>query len=362
MKAGFPIPLEVGLQAQPEAVRFGTTWVLVYELLVANPTADTLQVSAVEIRSTGGSRPTWVLEGPSLHGTARRIPPLLSSKVTDREGASLTLAPGERYLLYLWLELAGDESPPNEISHLFRVASAEASEGVRPLDGPSALVRRRAPTLSAPVRGGRWLVGNGFANNSDHRRWFSVVGGLVIPQRFGADFLKLDKEGRNAADDSLDLASFYAYGEPLYAVADGRVVRVRDGLPDQAVGEAREGLDWSTVPGNHVLLEIGPEHFVLYAHLQPGSVAVKTGDQVQRGQLVGRIGNSGNSATPHLHFHIQSTAELNETPGSPFHFEAFELLVEDYRFQPEKRPLPESGATLRACLPRKGWVVRFPKP
>ena len=59
--------------------------------------------------------------------------------------------------------------------------------------------------------------------------------------------------------------------------------------------------------GNHVTVRIGAGLYVLYAHFDPGSVQVHIGEKVSRGQLLGLIGTSGNSTTPHLHFQIMTT-------------------------------------------------------
>ena len=61
-----------------------------------------------------------------------------------------------------------------------------------------------------------------------------------------------------------------------------------------------------TIGGNHVVLDLGGGRFAFYAHLQPGSLKVKVGDRVTRGQIIGLVGNSGNSTEPHLHFHISN--------------------------------------------------------
>jgi murein DD-endopeptidase MepM/ murein hydrolase activator NlpD len=61
-----------------------------------------------------------------------------------------------------------------------------------------------------------------------------------------------------------------------------------------------------TAAGNHVILSLRNGHYAFYAHLQPGSIRIKPGDRVRRGQVLGLLGNSGNSNAPHLHFHISN--------------------------------------------------------
>ena len=81
-----------------------------------------------------------------------------------------------------------------------------------------------------------------------------------------------------------------------------------------------------TVGGNHVILELAPGVYAFYAHLQPGSIRVKLGDTVNRGDPVGLLGNSGNSTAPHLHFHLTDGNSLLGAEGIPFEFDRFELL------------------------------------
>ena len=81
-----------------------------------------------------------------------------------------------------------------------------------------------------------------------------------------------------------------------------------------------------TAAGNHVILSLRNGHYAFYAHLQPGSIRVKPGDRVRRGQVLGLLGNSGNSNAPHLHFHISNGNSWVASEGVPFLFDSFEVL------------------------------------
>ncbi len=89
-------------------------------------------------------------------------------------------------------------------------------------------------------------------------------------------------------------------------MADGVVTQIKDGIP-QNMPEANSQavpITLETIGGNHVIMDIGNGLFAFYAHMQPGSLRVKVGDKVTRGQVLGLLGNTGNSSEPHLHFHI----------------------------------------------------------
>ena len=75
--------------------------------------------------------------------------------------------------------------------------------------------------------------------------------------------------------------------------------------------------------GNHVVVDIGEGRFAFYAHMQPGSVRVKVGDKVKTGQVLGLLGNSGNTDSPHLHFHVMDGPSPLVSNGLPFVFNSF---------------------------------------
>jgi murein DD-endopeptidase MepM/ murein hydrolase activator NlpD len=75
--------------------------------------------------------------------------------------------------------------------------------------------------------------------------------------------------------------------------------------------------------GNHVVVDIGGGRFAFYAHMQPGSLKVKAGDKVTTGQVLGLLGNSGNTDTPHLHFHVMDGPSPLFANGLPFVFTSF---------------------------------------
>jgi hypothetical protein len=126
---------------------------------------------------------------------------------------------------------------------------------------------------------------------------------------------------------------FPAFGEPVYAAADGTVVRVRERRRDHrsrsswaayalmmVEGSVRELLGSRFVLGNHIVLDVGEGHYAVYAHLRRGSVLVRPGDRVYRGQIMAECGNSGNSSEPHLHFQLMDRRRPTVAAGLPFDF------------------------------------------
>jgi len=121
------------------------------------------------------------------------------------------------------------------------------------------------------------------------------------------DFVRL-VDGRGYRSDPQRAASWHGYGEPVLAPADGIVVGVLDGQPDEPVG----AIGQTPGHGNHIVLDIGDQRFAVLAHLQQGSVRVKEGERVRRGQHIAAVGDSGNSLAPHLHFQVQDRPDLGD--------------------------------------------------
>lgn len=154
--------------------------------------------------------------------------------------------------------------------------------------------------------------------------WFVFWGGRTVvenyhaespDQRFALDLVVVRDE-RTYAGDPRRNKSYFCFGAPILAPADGVVVAAEDGVAD-----SRPGVMNAARPlGNHVVLDHGAGEFSFLAHLRAGSVAVTPGARVQRGEQVGECGNSGNSSEPHLHFHLQTTPVFGQGDGLPAQF------------------------------------------
>ena len=157
-----------------------------------------------------------------------------------------------------------------------------------------------------------------------------MLGGTAhISERFAIDWVRLGDEGRFYRGDPRENSNWFSYNQPVRAAASGRVVLVRDGLPEHpALSEDITGLSFTpeTVTGNAVVVDMGQGPFAVYAHLRPGSVLVKEGMEVEAGQEIGRIGNSGHSLAPHLHFHNEDQPVPLSGEGLAFVLSEFELI------------------------------------
>ncbi|MEV5978969.1 M23 family metallopeptidase [Streptomyces sp. NPDC052114] len=126
--------------------------------------------------------------------------------------------------------------------------------------------------------------------------------------------------------------AFPAFGAPLLAVADATVVHAEDGQRDHLSRNSLPGVLYLMVGegfgrsmggarrivGNHVVLDLGEGTYAAYAHVRQGSLAVRAGDKVLAGQVLGQCGNSGNSTEPHVHFQLMDGPDLDTARGIPF--------------------------------------------
>jgi hypothetical protein len=174
-----------------------------------------------------------------------------------------------------------------------------------------------AVELAFPLRNGTYLVVSGGGNQLINAHLKTMKGERFRPwrgQSYGVDIEKLNALGLRA-EGLLPrrLTAYEIFGEPLYVPCAGEVVVARDGVEEMTPPE----MDRQNLAGNHVIINCGGA-WVLLGHLQKGSVQVRTGQLVAEGQLLGRVGNTGNTGEPHLHIHAQSPG-TEEAPlsGAP---------------------------------------------
>lgn len=128
--------------------------------------------------------------------------------------------------------------------------------------------------------------------------------------RYALDFIFLDTEGKSHRGDGDKPEDYYIWGTPVLAVAAGRVVAAVDGFSDNP---PYQSWDEKAPSGNYVILDHDNGEFSEYSHFQKGSIAVKVGQAVERGQALGLVGNSGYSYEPHIHFQLQDSLDIQAT-------------------------------------------------
>ena len=288
-----------------------------YELILTNTVPLSVDVTSLEVRGSG--RRIETLSGDGLMAAMTR----LGSEV----GATTELTAATVGVVWIDLALASRRALPERVNHRLTVDVGPGLP-VGPTithTGGRATDSQDAPMVIAPpMRGGRWVAVGGPAG--PHRRALQAVNGhLRLGQRFAVDFSALlDAEGRTHSGDPAQNSSYFNYGQSVLAVGAGRVVEAVDRLPDQ-IPNHNVPIPLAEADGNHVILKLGRGVFAGYAHLKPGTVRVRRGQRVRAGQVLGKLGNSGQSTGPHLHFQLMNRPSFLDADGLPFVFRRFRL-------------------------------------
>ena len=198
-----------------------------------------------------------------------------------------------------------------------------------------------AVVVEFPLRGEGWVAVNSPADRIPSH------GTDILGQRYAYDFLRVDRRAGTHYHRAGWLRTFligvptrecYAWGAPVHSPFDGVIVRAVDGFTERSrihpVREAilasrnaltfgPERLPW--ILGNHVIARTGDVH-AAFVHLAPGSVCVSEGHTVRTGDVIGRVGHTGNSTTPHLHFQLMDAADPLVASPVPCAFRSYEVL------------------------------------
>jgi len=289
---------------------------LVYELWITNASSADAVLEKLEVLD--GERVLLTLEGPTL---AARLRPGADGEPTATLGRYM------QSFAALHLSLAPGTAVPQQLSHRITAQALAAPPGqqqVLHMGGGVTVDRREVVVIGPPLLGEGYIAGDSCCDAVRHTRAALPVNGRIrVAQRFAVDWEQLDAQGRIYNGPQQALSSYTIYGQPALAVADARVVSVVDGLPEQTPGRYPRGISLDQADGNSVVLDLGGQRFALYAHLQPGSITVKAGEPVRRGQMLGKVGNTGNSVAPHLHFHVMDGPLPVDANGLPYAIDSF---------------------------------------
>lgn len=311
-------PLAADVLARPWAVKGSDgRFHAVYEVRLVNATPLPWRVTSVTARTSSRVLARWA---------GRRVRTVLRSLRTGED--TRVVGPGEGALAHLTFSTRA--RMPGRIVHVLRLANPRPANGaprrVVEVAARTRVIRRAPAVLGPPLRGDRWIAADGCCLARRHVRAFQPVGGgMFVAQRFAIDWERVDENGRLWVGDESVLTNWRGYGENIHAVAGGTVVRAIDGLPNQVPGALPQGLDPRQADGNAVFQRLRDGRIVMYAHMIPGSVTVEAGDRVVRGQILGRLGNSGNSSAPHLHLHVVDRDAIFAANGLPYVFSRYEV-------------------------------------
>lgn len=231
-----------------------------------------------------------------------------------------------RYYFSLRVPIPLDRAAPAAIRHRLEFTNGHVVEG----GWLSPRVHEQPRVIASPLRGERLV----FLNQATMGYHFNVAmfrdGNLYTTERYAFDAMQANESFTDfcAGDPGVN-SSYFNYGLPIFSVAQGTVVQVENGLPENN-GNAGDVVLNSMIEyaGNHVMIDIGDGVYAGYAHCQTGSIAVEVGDQVRQGDVIARLGNSGNSDAPHLHFQLCDSPDFFWGRGVPFVLETYTKIGE----------------------------------
>ena len=337
--------LQLRVPFEPTAFPSGGRFYLLYELHLANYGPFPLSLNRIEVLDADApaAQPIASFEAESLQAV---LQPLGGRQISDRT-QRLALPDGHCAIAYMSITFERGSPVPTRLMH--RVSTADSAvEGA--LIGSHHTKLR---VLRPPLEGANWLAEDGPSNdeNNHHRRGVVILNGTPVNSRRYAIDWKKTVGGASFSGDAKDVHSYHSYGQSVLAVADGHVVAARDGLPENIPGHGASfhpavPITLETVAGNTITLDLGEGEFAYYLHLLPGSVRVKPGDRVRRGQVLARVGASGDAREPHLHFEVTTSPQLLAGEGVPYLISRYRSQIDgDLGLRTNELPLDHSLVT-----------------
>jgi hypothetical protein len=337
--------LEIRVPFEPTAFPSGEHTYLSYELYLTNLSPSPMTITRVEVLSSDAAdtRPIAAFEGQRLDLLLQPA----AAPVSTGESGPQQLAAGTTIIVFMWVPFENNSSVPASLRHRI-VTAAGSVEG--------ALIRThrmKLEVLGPPLLGGDWLAADGPSNDQDnhHRRGVLVLNGHATISRRDAIDWKRVENGVSFSGDPRDRRSYYSYGARVLAVADAKVVRAVDGLPENVPGHGDAfrpavPITMETIGGNSITLDLGDGQYAYYFHLQPKSLRVKVGEQVRRGQPIAQVGCSGDAREPHLHFEVTTSANLMAGEGLPYLISHYRIRMANDEWPARIRELPLSNTVI----------------
>jgi hypothetical protein len=329
-----------------------------YELLVVNVFSEPVTLTSVTVLDPTG-RELMRIEGNALAAAtqtlfAKTATPVVPASAAVSIDVDLILPP---------------YTTPERVTHRIAYALKADSElalmvGSLEVNAPEVTINRQpAIVLRPPVEGRGWLAASACCKPNIHRDLRIAIDGVRIEtaETFAIDLVKVKNDVVFDGDGKRN-EQYYGFGENVFAVADGTVVYVHDGMPDETPSVLMVPKSKSDYGGNNVILRIAPNVFVWYAHLRQGSLTVKVGDNVKAGASIAKLGNTGPSEGPHLHIGLLNKPDPITGRSVPFLFDSFSLdgSVDFDTSKGDRLAIRPDARQVRSAYPLYGGIVDFP--
>jgi hypothetical protein len=329
-----------------------------YELLVVNVFSEPVTLSSVIVLDPAGKE-LMRIEGGTLAAAtqtlfAKSATPVIPASSAVSVDIDLMLPP---------------DTAPERVTHRITYALKADSElalmvGSLKVDAPEVAINRQpAIVIRPPLKGNGWLATSACCKPNVHRDERIAVDGVRIEtgETFAVDWAKV-KNDRLFDGDGKRVEQYYGFGEDVLAVADGTVVSIHDGLPDQTPFVLMVPKSKTDYGGNNVMLQIAPNVFAWYAHLRQGSLGVKVGDTVKAGAPIAKLGNTGPSEGPHLHLGLIDKPDAITGRSLPFVFDSFTLAgaIDFNASNGDRLAIMPDSRQVRLAYPLYGGIQSFP--
>lgn len=226
------------------------------------------------------------------------------------------------------------------------------------------MIQMREPIIvEFPLRG-EWL-----SPNTPGRK-IPSHGTNKLGTRYAYDFIQVDWERKGLPAYRVSFLQYllgasvneyYCWGKEIYAPCSGTIVKAENSYKERTRTKLLSDMynayknahyfdpkkhDPGFVAGNYVIIENANNVYAALCHLQTGSIQVSVGQRVKKGEVIGKIGNSGNSFAPHLHFQLMDNSDISKAKGLPCVFEEYELF-KDGRWVKVKNSIPKNKDRIR---------------
>lgn len=329
-----------------------------YGLLVVNAFSDPVTLTSVTVLDPSGEE-LMTVDGDTLAAATQSLYTHAPSPVVDASAAvvvevDLVVPPGD---------------VPDSVSNRIEYTLPEGIAGAAIVDdwvvhGPEVAVdRSEAIVIQPPLAGEGWLATSACCSPNVHRDLRLSADGLRLAtaETFAVDWARV--EGNRVYEgEGSENEMFYGFGADVLAVADGTVVAAQDGVEESIPFASQPPETKAGFGGNQIILEIAPGVYAAYGHLQPGSLAVAVGDTVTTGDVIAKLGNTGPSQGPHLHFGLLDKPDLFVGQSLPFVLEAFTVVgtVDIAAVSGDELVIEPDSRDVREAYPLYETIVDFP--
>lgn len=306
------IPSSININGKPS---------IYYELHLTNFAKDSLKLESLTVLNPVDTSTIFRCNGDMIKTRFVRIG-------KTQKDQQLVLPPGTSGVFFLEFDLPLN-GPKISLIHQVGLNVLNGNQKIKQIINGAPVNINETPHLiiGPPLSGGPWAAIYEPSWITGHRRVFYTINGTArLPGRFAIDFIKIDTLGKYARGDSNEIKNWYGYGNDVLAVCDGVIVSTRNDFAESPTLSGYIAASAENATGNYISMKIADSQYVFYEHLKPGSLKVKPGDNVKKGQVIASIGFTGQTTGPHLHLHIANGNSPLGAEGIPFEFEHYNFL------------------------------------